>query len=93
MRVVIAPGDGIGPEVLAPAVEVLRVFHPEWEYIPVHLGYECWKRTGDALSQKTLETLLGADLILLYGDQVRWNNFRMTLRHLAWLMQGGPVRW
>jgi len=64
MRVVIAPGDGIGPEVLAPAVEVLRVFHPEWEYIPVHLGYECWKRTGDALSQKTLETLLGADLIL-----------------------------
>ncbi len=30
---------------------------------------------------------------LLYGDQVRWNNFRMTLRHLAWLMQGGPVRW
>lgn len=64
MRVVIAPGDGIGPEVLAPAVEVLRVFHPEWEYLPVHLGYECWKRTGDALSQKTLETLLGADLIL-----------------------------
>jgi methanogen homoisocitrate dehydrogenase len=64
MRVVIAPGDGIGPEVITPAVEVLRVFHPEWEYIPVHLGYECWKRTGDALSQKTLETLLGADLIL-----------------------------
>ena len=64
MRVVIAPGDGIGPEVIAPAVEVLRIFHPEWEYIPVHLGYECWKRTGDALSQKTLESLQGADLIL-----------------------------
>jgi methanogen homoisocitrate dehydrogenase len=64
MRVVIAPGDGIGPEVIAPAVEVLRIFHPEWEYIPVHLGYECWKRTGDALSPKTLETLLRADLIL-----------------------------
>lgn len=64
MRVVVAPGDGIGPEVIAPAVEVLRVFHPEWEFIPVHLGYECWKRTGDALSHKTMETLEGADLIL-----------------------------
>jgi methanogen homoisocitrate dehydrogenase len=64
MRVIVAPGDGIGPEVIAPAVEVLRVFHPEWEYIPVHLGYECWKRTGDALSPRTLEALLGADLVL-----------------------------
>ncbi len=63
-RVVVAPGDGIGPEVIPYALEVLRYFHPDWEYIPVYLGYECWKRTGDALSQKTLETLLGADLIL-----------------------------
>ncbi len=63
-RVVVAPGDGIGPEVIPSALEVLRFFHPEWEYIPVYLGYECWKRTGDALSQRTLETLKKADLIL-----------------------------
>ncbi|MDD1723970.1 MAG: NAD-dependent isocitrate dehydrogenase [Methanospirillum sp.] len=62
--VVIAPGDGIGPEVIPYAVDVLKHFHPEWEYIPVHLGYECWKRTGDALSARTLETLKKADLIL-----------------------------
>lgn len=64
MKVVIAPGDGIGPEVIGPAVEVLRLFHPDWEYIPVHLGYECWKRTGDPLSQTTRATLRNADLIL-----------------------------
>lgn len=63
-RVVVAPGDGIGPEVIPSALDILRYYHPEWEYIPVYLGYECWKRTGDALSEKTLETLRKADLIL-----------------------------
>ncbi|NLV28269.1 MAG: NAD-dependent isocitrate dehydrogenase [Methanomicrobiales archaeon] len=63
-RVVVAPGDGIGPEVIPPALDVLRFFHPDWEYIPVYLGYECWKRTGDALSAKTLDVLKKADLIL-----------------------------
>lgn len=64
MKVVVAPGDGIGPEVIAPAVEVLRVFHPDWEYSQVHLGYECWKRTGDPLSPATRAALKEADLIL-----------------------------
>ncbi|HWQ66427.1 MAG TPA: isocitrate/isopropylmalate family dehydrogenase [Methanospirillum sp.] len=64
MKVVIAPGDGIGPEVITPAVEVLRIFHPEWEYSHVYLGYECWKRTGDPLSQNTRNALREADLIL-----------------------------
>lgn len=63
-QVVVAPGDGIGPEVIPYAVDVLKYFHPEWEYTPVYLGYECWKRTGDALSVKTLDTLKKADLIL-----------------------------
>ncbi len=63
-RVVVAPGDGIGPEVIPCALDILRLYHPDWEYIPVYLGYECWKRTGDALSSKTLDTLKSADLIL-----------------------------
>jgi Isocitrate/isopropylmalate dehydrogenase len=28
-RVVIAPGDGIGPEVIPSALEILRYYHPE----------------------------------------------------------------
>ena len=64
VKVVVAPGDGIGPEVIPPAVDILKFFHPEWEYSPVYLGYECWKRTGDALSQKTLDALKAADLVL-----------------------------
>ncbi|MDD1728076.1 MAG: isocitrate/isopropylmalate dehydrogenase family protein [Methanospirillum sp.] len=64
MKVVVAPGDGIGPEVIAPAVDVLKIFHPEWDYKQVHLGYECWKRTGDPLSPATRTTLKEADLIL-----------------------------
>jgi len=64
MKVVVAPGDGIGPEVIAPAVDVLKIFHPEWEFSQVYLGYECWKRTGDPLSQTTRAALRDADLIL-----------------------------
>ena len=64
MKVVVAPGDGIGPEVIAPAVDVLKIFHPEWDYKQVHLGYECWKRTGDPLSPATRTALKEADLIL-----------------------------
>jgi methanogen homoisocitrate dehydrogenase len=64
MKVVVAPGDGIGPEVISPAVDVLKIFHPDWEYSQVHLGYECWKRTGDPLSQATRTALKEADLIL-----------------------------
>ena len=64
MKVVVAPGDGIGPEVIAPALDVLQVFHPEWEYNQVYLGYECWKRTGDPLSQATRAALRDANLIL-----------------------------
>lgn len=64
MKVVVAPGDGIGPEVIAPAVDVLKIFHPEWEYSSVYLGYECWKRTGDPLSPATRSALKEADLIL-----------------------------
>jgi methanogen homoisocitrate dehydrogenase len=63
-NVIIAPGDGIGQEVIPCAVDVLKLFHPEWEYQHVYLGYECWKRTGDALSAKTLDQLKKADLIL-----------------------------
>lgn len=64
MKVVVAPGDGIGPEVIAPALDVLRIFHPEWEYSHVYLGYECWRRTGDPLSQATRAALRDANLIL-----------------------------
>ncbi len=64
MKVVVAPGDGIGQEVIPPALDILRFFHPEWEYQQVYLGYECWKRTGNALSDTTLGVLRDADLIL-----------------------------
>lgn len=59
-KVIIAPGDGIGQEFWC-ALDVLRFFIPR--ILSVHLGYECWKRTGDALSARTL-VLKKADLIL-----------------------------
>ena len=31
-RVVLLPGDGIGPEIIAPAVEVLRAVGAEFDY-------------------------------------------------------------
>ena len=60
-------GDGIGPEVTAEALKVLRAAAGENTFEEVHLdlGAEHWLRTGEVLSDSTLEDLRAADAILL----------------------------
>ena len=60
-------GDGIGPEVTAEALKVLRAAAGENTFEEVHLdlGAEHWLRTGEVLSDSTLEDLRATDAILL----------------------------
>ena len=60
-------GDGIGPEVTAEALKVLRAAAGENTFEEVHLdlGAEHWLRTGEVLSDSTLEALRATDAILL----------------------------
>ena len=62
--IIIAPGDGIGREVLPVAAKALEMLHPDWRYIPVELGYECYQKTGIALSDDVLQAMKESDAIL-----------------------------
>jgi len=62
--IAVVPGDGIGQEVIPIASEILRHLHPEYEFFPVEVGYERWKRTGEAMGEDELGLLKSADVIL-----------------------------
>lgn len=60
-------GDGIGPEVTAEAVKVLKaVTGPEaFSFVDYDLGAERWLRTGEVLPDTVLAELATADAIML----------------------------
>src|SRR5256884_1792785 len=67
IRLAVVGGDGIGPEVTAEALKVLRAATPgvsidETNY---DLGARRWHRTGDTLPDAVLEEIRGHDAILL----------------------------
>src|SRR5438270_1802373 len=64
-RVILLPGDGIGPEIIGPAVEVLRAVGTEFEYEEQLVGGASIDAHGTALTDETLEACRRADAVLL----------------------------
>src|SRR5436309_4880960 len=64
-RVILLPGDGIGPEVTAPAVEVLRAAGAELEFEEHLFGGSSIDAFGTALTEETLAACRSADAVLL----------------------------
>jgi 3-isopropylmalate dehydrogenase len=64
-RIVTLPGDGIGPEVMAPAVEILRHFVPDVTVEEHVFGGASIDAHGTALSDETLAACRQADAVLL----------------------------
>jgi 3-isopropylmalate dehydrogenase len=65
-RVVLLPGDGIGPEVMAPAVEVLEaVAAGRFEYEEHLFGGAAIDAHGTALTDETLAACRASDAVLL----------------------------
>src|SRR5690348_10670256 len=60
-RIAWLPGDGIGPEVASAARRVLDAAGLEAEYLHGDIGWEFWRREGDALPQRTLDLLRTTD--------------------------------
>ncbi|MEM1515615.1 MAG: isocitrate/isopropylmalate dehydrogenase family protein [Candidatus Bathyarchaeia archaeon] len=61
-RIAVLPGDGIGPEVINVAVEVLKALQKTMsglnlEFIYGESGYNCIEKYGTNLPQKTIEVL------------------------------------
>jgi 3-isopropylmalate dehydrogenase len=65
-KVILLPGDGIGPEILPPAVEVLNAVAPgELEFEEHVFGGASIDAHGAALSDETLAACRAADAVLL----------------------------
>ena len=67
IRLAVVGGDGIGPEVVAEALKVLRAAAPAVtiEETGYDLGARRWHRTGETLPDAVLEEIKGHDAILL----------------------------
>jgi 3-isopropylmalate dehydrogenase len=64
-RVVLLPGDGIGPEIIGPAVEVLDAVGAGLEYDEREFGGASIDAHGIALTEETLDACRTADAVLL----------------------------
>ena len=64
-RLAVIGGDGIGPEVVAQGLRVLREVLPDVDTTEYDLGAAAYLRTGETLPDGVLDELRGADAILL----------------------------
>ena len=60
-RIAWLPGDGIGPEVCEAARVVLDAAGSMADYLPGDIGWEFWRREGDALPARTIDLLRQTD--------------------------------
>src|SRR5438270_2243372 len=64
-EIVLLPGDGIGPEIIGPAVQVLNAVAPDLEYEEQLFGGASIDEHGTALTDSVLEVCRRADAVLL----------------------------
>src|SRR5215475_13146863 len=69
-HIAVLPGDGIGPEVMTPALEVLKNVAAttpglQLHFTPAPAGADHYRATGTALPEATVKLCEGADAILL----------------------------
>jgi len=65
-KLILLPGDGIGPEVMGPAIQLLDAVAPgEFEYEEHPFGGASIDRHGVALTDETLDACRGAEAVLL----------------------------
>jgi len=65
IRLAVIGGDGIGPEVVAEALKVLKAAAVAVDATTYDLGAQRWHRTGETLPDSALEEIRGHDAILL----------------------------
>ena len=64
-KIVLLPGDGIGPEIMGSAIDVLRELAPDLEYEEHPFGGASIDAHGTALTDETLDACKQADAVLL----------------------------
>ncbi|MCZ2105644.1 MAG: 3-isopropylmalate dehydrogenase, partial [Burkholderiales bacterium] len=71
MNIAILPGDGIGPEIVAEAVKVLKALDLKFEMQTAPVGGAAYEAAGHPLPESTLNLAKAADAIL-FGAVGDW---------------------
>lgn len=90
-RITLLPGDGIGPEIMAVAVDVLKVvakrFDLEFDFQTALIGGAAIDETGEPLPAATLETCRSSDSVLLAAiGGYKWDSLPSDKRPEAGLL-------
>ena len=80
MKIAVLPGDGIGPEIVAQAVKVLKALDLNIEMTVAPIGGAGYEAAGDPLPAATLKLAKDADAVLL-GAVGDWKYDKLE-RHL-----------
>ena len=65
MKIAVLPGDGIGPEIVAQAVKVLKALNLEMQLEEAPIGGAGYEAAGDPLPEATLKLAKASDAVLL----------------------------
>lgn len=84
-RITLLPGDGIGPEIMAVAVDVLQIIGKQFDlsfaFTEALLGGAAIDATGEPLPASTLEACRNSDGVLLAAiGGYKWDNLPRHLR-------------
>jgi 3-isopropylmalate dehydrogenase len=84
-RITLLPGDGIGPEIMAVAVDVLKVVGEQldlrFEFQEALIGGAAIDAVGEPLPEETLETCRNTDAVLLAAiGGYKWDSLPRHLR-------------
>jgi len=80
MKIAVLPGDGIGPEIVAQAVKVLKALNLNLEMTVAPIGGAGYEAAGDPLPDATLKLAKESDAVLL-GAVGDWKYDKLE-RHL-----------
>lgn len=64
-NIALIPGDGIGPEITAETLKVLKKIAPDFNYIECDLGGVAIDKTGEPFPEATRKAVLEADAVLM----------------------------
>ncbi|BAZ26614.1 3-isopropylmalate dehydrogenase [Kalymmatonema gypsitolerans NIES-4073] len=90
-RITLLPGDGIGPEIMAVAVDVLKVvgkkFDIQFEFTEALIGGAAIDATGEPLPATSLDICRNSDAVLLAAiGGYKWDSLPSHLRPEAGLL-------
>ena len=84
-KIAVLPGDGVGIEVVEAAMTVLKKIEVDAQYIPGDIGWEYWRKVGNALPDRTIKLLKETDACLfgaITSPDASVKDYRSPILHL-----------